>query len=173
MGLGTFLSAHGDAMLYGGISGAITSVPSWIVSNIILKPISIVRDKRMEALQVGHRFSSVSSLAPEERISTVQYKLNDVASELRALARGQSWSARMYCRFWEYDLERSADLLMGLAGMVGTGTPEELRRNQVDALYWCLRAHGHLSADRIHEIQQMVDDARQQTGGEDGGNRAA
>jgi hypothetical protein len=174
MGLGTFLSAHGDAMLYGGISGAITSVPTWIVSNIILKPISIVRDKRGEALQVGERFSFVTLAAPEERIRTVRYKLNDVASELRALARAQPWSARLYCHFLEYDLETSATLLMGLAEMAGTGTPEGLRRNHVDALHWCLRAHRHLSADRIYEIQQMLADARQQqTGCDDFGGGTA
>jgi len=174
MGLGTFLSTHGDAMLYGGISGAITSVPTWIVSNIILKPILIIRDKRIEALQVGDRFSSVTLAAPDERIRTVRYKLNDLASALRTLARAQPWSARLYCRFWEYDLETSAVLLMGLAEMAGTGTAEELRRNQVDALHWCLRAHRHLSAYRTNEIQQMLDDAQQQDkfgGGQRGESR--
>ena len=75
MALGTFLSAHGDAMLYGAI---VTAVPSWIVSNIVLKPISIVREKRMKALQVGDRFSAVSSRAPEDRVRIVRYELNDV-----------------------------------------------------------------------------------------------
>ena len=62
----------------------------------------------------------------------------------------------MYCRFWKYDLETFADLLMGVAEMAGTSITPESRRDQVDALYWCLRAHRHFSANRIHEIQQMV-----------------
>ena len=68
----------------------------------------------------------------------------------------------MYCRFFGYDLEMSGDLLTGLAEMAGTDTAEELRRNQIDALYFCLRAHKHLPSDRRQEMQIMVGQARQQ-----------
>jgi hypothetical protein len=53
MGFSAFRSAHGDALLYCAISSAVTIVLGWIAINIILKPISVIRDKRIEALQAS------------------------------------------------------------------------------------------------------------------------
>jgi hypothetical protein len=144
-----FLSSRGATLLYSLIIG----VSGWVLAHFVAQPIIDLRQKRVEALTIGERYTFVDYRADQDIVRTARSKLFDISSSLRALAREGSWTIRLYCRFYGYDLETAAGTLAGLGQMAGEHLDEERRRNNRDAMYWSLGAHKHLSADRIAALE--------------------
>ena len=63
---------------------------------------------------------------------------------------------RLYCRFARYDLEAAAATLVHLHNMTGQDFDNEARSFYRDAVYVFLRAHRHLSRERIDEINSEL-----------------
>jgi hypothetical protein len=144
-GLVEFLSTH-LSTLY----GILAAIVGWFVLNMIAKPILRVREQRLDALRIAERYAYFGWTEQDERVREVRRELFDVASKLRAQARGQSWPLRCYCRLLRYDLEGAAGALRGLGKMAGDyGYPDRVRQNNLNHVYISLRAHRHLSRETL------------------------
>jgi hypothetical protein len=137
--------------------GAIGAVLAWFITNWIGKPIIDVRDKRIKALHAADQHAHVWFTASIERIMEARAALNEAASGLRSVSRGHGWPVRLYCRLAGYDLEAAADWLITLRNWAGVnGVYEEPRQVAVDAIHIFLRAHHHLSRERIDEVKMRI-----------------
>jgi hypothetical protein len=128
----------------------------WFVLQMIAKPILRVRELRSEALRLAGRYSHCW-IEQDERVSAVRRELFDIASKVRAQARGQSWPIRCYCGLLQYDLEEAAGALNGLGSMTGDPRyPELVRQNNLNHVYISLGAHRHLSHEALRAHREMV-----------------
>ena len=151
--LGSFLSENVGALLAAAVTGTI----AWFATHAIAKPILEIREVRLKALQLAERNAHVRSTAPEGRIKAAQSAIADVAAELLALARARHGIAGLYCKSRRYDLELAVRCLNGLMRMIGDDSyRDENVSNNLDTLYYCLRAHRHLSRTRRTEIKGML-----------------
>jgi hypothetical protein len=139
------------------ISAVIGGVLGWLANNWIGKPISDVRDKRLKALQAVEQNAYVTGSASDKRVTEARAALNEAASGLRSISRGHGRPVRLYCRLARYDLEAAASWLITLHNLTGQfGYDDETHRNALDAIYILLRAHRHLSRERIDEIKMRI-----------------
>jgi len=138
------------------LSGA-AGVLAWFATNWIGKPIVDARDKRLKALQAAEQNAWVTSAASAERIEAARAALNDAAITLRSISRGH-WPVRLYCRFVGYDLEAAAYELDDLGLMTSFPSPssyDKRRQFDLDAIHVFLRAHPHLTRERVDEIKRQ------------------
>ncbi len=142
--------------------GALAAVPvtflAWLAYNWAGKPILDVRSKRLDTLKVAELYGFKGYGFAEDETNRAREALSEAAISLRALNRGQPWTARLYCRLLRYDLEFAASVLYGLVGLVGAHLKPEnsSRRDAVDAVHILLNASQHLSAERIREIREKL-----------------
>ena len=132
--------------------GTIGAVLAWFIANWVGKPIIDVRDKRIKALQAAEQNAFVGYGVINERVAAARAALNEAASGLRSISRGHGWPVRLYCRFAQYDLEAAANWLINLHNMAGEMYEDKRRQIALDAIYIFLRAHQHLSRERVDEI---------------------
>jgi hypothetical protein len=159
-----FLTTH----LTGFLVGTVGSVAAWLVLHLIAKPILRVREQRLDALRIAERYAYFGWTERDERIGEVRRELFDIASKLRAQARGQSWPLRCYCGLLRYDLEEAASALRGLAGMAGEGHPDQVRQNTLNHIYISLHAYRHLSRAALCAHRDMVAEARREKASAEG-----
>jgi hypothetical protein len=144
------------------IVGALSAIPitflAWLAYNWAGKPILDVRSKRLDALKVAELYGFKGYGFGEDETNRAREVLSEAAISLRALNRGQPWTARLYCHLLRYDLESAASVLYGLVGLVGAALQPEnsSRRDAVDAIHVLLNASQHLSAERIREIREKL-----------------
>jgi hypothetical protein len=133
---------------------------AWLATNLVGKPIVDARDKRLNALQVAEQNAYVGGGASDERRVAARAALGEAASALRSISRGQ-WPVRLYCRFARYDLEAAAAALVHLHNITGVAHfHDEARPFFRDAVYVFLRAHQHLSRERVEEINKELREFR-------------
>jgi hypothetical protein len=132
---------------------AIAGVLAWWIG----KPIADARDKRLKALQAAKQHSTVGGAASDQRVEEAKAALNDAASGLRSISRGQ-WQVRLYCWFVRYDLEAAADALIRLHNMTGDhGYRDKDRQFELDAIYVFLGAHQRLTRERVDEVKGKME----------------
>lgn len=142
--------------------GALAVVPvtflAWLAYNWAGKPILDVRSARLDALKAADLYGFTGYGHGDEETNKAKAALNEAATILRSLSRGQPWTAKVYCRVLGYDLEFAGSVLIGLAGLVGALLRIEnpSRRDGVDAVHVLLGASKHLSAERVSEIKQKL-----------------
>ena len=143
----------------GILLGAIGGLLVWFITNWVGKPIVDVRDKRIKALHAAEQNAHVGYGASNERVTEARAALNEAASGLRSISRGYGWPVRLYCRLARYDLEAAANWLITLHNMAGEPGYDDKARRQIalDATYMFLRAHQHLSRERIDEIKMRIE----------------
>ena len=130
---------------------------AWFITNWVGKPIIDVRDKRLKALQAAEQHAFVGFVAGNEREAGARAALNEAASGLQSISRGHGWPVRLYCRPARYDLEAAANWLITMHNMAGKiGYDDKRRQIVLDAIYIFLRAHQHLSRERIDEIRMRI-----------------
>jgi hypothetical protein len=71
----------------GLLAGAASGIMVWAATYAVAKPISHIREKRLEALQFAERYGHLRSTAPEESIRSARSAVGDLAAGMRALAR--------------------------------------------------------------------------------------
>jgi hypothetical protein len=151
--ISSFLSENIGALFAGGISGIL----GWVATHSIAKPISHINELRLQALQLAERNAYLRTTASKERIQAARLAMQDVAVGMRVFARARHGVANLYFRFRAYDLETSARCLSGLMQMVGDDSfKDEHRRDNLDAIYYCLNADKHLTNTRRREIKLML-----------------
>jgi hypothetical protein len=101
-------------------------VLAWLATNWVGKPIVDARDKRLKALQAAEQNAHVGGMASDERRVAARAALNETASALRSISRGQ-WPVRLYCWFARYDLEAAAAALVHLHNITGSDFHDEAR----------------------------------------------
>ena len=134
-------------------------VLAWLATNWVGKPIVDARDKRLKALQAAEQNTYVGDTASDERRVVARAALNEAASALRSISRGQ-WPVRLYCCFARYDLEAAAAAIVHLHNMTGLNFDNEARAFFRDAVYVFLRAHRHLSRERVDKINKELKEFR-------------
>jgi hypothetical protein len=117
------------------------------------QPIIDIRDRRIKALHAAEENAHVGYGASNQRIKEARAALNEAASGLRSISRGYGWPVRLYCWLARYDLEAAANWLIALHNWAGS---YERRQIAVDAIYMLLRAHHHLSRERIDEVKMRT-----------------
>jgi hypothetical protein len=144
------------------IVGALIALPAsffaWLAYNWVGKPILDVRLARLDALKVAELYGFIGYGYGDDETNRARDALGDAATSLRSLNRGQPWTARLYCRLLNYDLEVAASVLFGLVGLVGARLGEEntSRKDAVDAICLLLNARRHLNEKRIHELKKKL-----------------
>jgi hypothetical protein len=138
------------------LSGAIGAVLVWFITNWVGKPIIDLRDRRIKALHAAEENAHVGYGASKERIKEARAALNEAASGLRSISRGYGWPVRLYCRLARYDLLAAANWLIALHNWAGSYEDKEWRQIALDAIYMLLRAHHHLSRERIDEVKMRI-----------------
>jgi hypothetical protein len=143
-----FITTHFADLLIGAVG--------WFMLHLIARPILRVRELRSDALCLAGRYAHCW-IEQDDRVSAVRRELFDIASKVRAQARGQSWPLRCYCGFLRYDLEEAAGALDGLGSMIGDPRyPEQVRQNNLNHVYISFRAHKHLSRETLRAHGEMV-----------------
>jgi hypothetical protein len=71
----------------GLLAGAASGIMVWAATYAVAKPISHIREKRLEALHFAERYGHLRSTAPEESIRSARSAVGDLAAGMRALAR--------------------------------------------------------------------------------------
>jgi len=94
---------------------AFVGVAGWFGTHFVAKPLLAVREKRLEALQIAERYSSVSFASSDEVRDRALRAFNDTASALRAFSRERSFAVQVWCRLFGYDLALASRCLLGLA----------------------------------------------------------
>jgi hypothetical protein len=117
------------------------------------QPIIDIRDRRIKALHAAEENAHVGYGASNQRIKEARTALNEAASGLRSISRGYGWPVRLYCWLARYDLEAAANWLIALHNWAGS---YERRQIALDAIYMLLRAHHHLSRERIDEVKMRI-----------------
>lgn len=144
------------------IVGAVLALPAsffaWLAYNWGGKPILDVRAARLDALKAAELYSFKGFGYSDDETNAARRALSDAANALRALSRGQPWTARLYCQALGYDLELSASVLMGFVGLVGAalGHGNSSRRDGVDAVHVLLNATQHLTNERVNEVKEKL-----------------
>lgn len=140
------------------IIGALAAAPTWIALNWMGKPILDLRSARLEAIKAADSYGFIGFGSKEDEVNKARSALSDAASSLRALSRGQPWTARLYCHFLGYHLELSASVLLGLVGLLEARLPYDntSRRDGVDAVHVLLNASRHMSAERINVVREKI-----------------
>jgi hypothetical protein len=146
------------AMIASSAVASAVAVAAWFAVNFLGKPILAIREKRLEALQFGERYSHVSSRSSDELRDTALKSLHDVGNALLAYSRERSIATRLWCWIFRYDLELAARCLFGLAeGARGEySIPGEQRKNTLNALYVSLGATWHLSRQEIETMNREL-----------------
>jgi hypothetical protein len=135
----------------------VTVILSWIGGALawVRKPVEGARDK---ALQAAEQYSHVGAAAGAGSIEAARAALNDAASALRSISRGHPWRVRLYCWCVRYDLEAAASALIRLHNRIGDrGYDNKDRQFVRDAVYVFLRAHQHLTRERVDEIKRQAE----------------
>jgi hypothetical protein len=141
----------------GILLGSIGTGLVWVITTWIGKPIVDVRDKRIKALHAAEQNAHVGYGASIERIKEARTALNEAASGLRSVSRGYGWPVRLYCRLARYDLEGAANWLIDLHNGAGDiSYLDERRQIVLDAIHIFLRAHQHLTRERIKEVKTRI-----------------
>jgi hypothetical protein len=136
---------------------AMGGVLVWLITNWVGKPIVDIRDRRIKALQAAEQNAYVGYGVNNERVIEAKGALSEAASGLRSISRGYGWPVRLYCRLAGYDLEGAADWLIFLHNKAGElGWADERRQIVLDAIYVLLRAHHHLSPERIDKVRTRI-----------------
>jgi hypothetical protein len=110
-------------------------------------------------IDLGRNEAHVGYGASDERTKEARAALNEAASALRSISRGNGWPVRLYCWCARYDLEAVVRWLIALhnmTGQFGLRSDDEARQIALDAIYIFLRAHHHLSRERIDEIKMRI-----------------
>jgi hypothetical protein len=140
--------------------GAVSGVATWILSNFVGKPILEIESKRTEAIKIAERYTYMAEpddQAQEDRVRAGRAAIRDAGTELRALARGQSQLAQLYCRWCSYDLEQAVLAMNGLRQMAGAPRfGNSTRKNNLDLLYLSLNTHKHLTVAQVAELRRLV-----------------
>jgi hypothetical protein len=139
----------------GILSAAIGAVLVWFITNWVGKPIVDLRDKRIKALQAAEQNAHVG-YSSGTRVTEAKAALSEAASGLRSISRGHGWPVRLYCRLAQY--EAAANWLITLNNWAGDMIYDDKERRQIalDAIYMLLRAHHHLSRERIDMIKIRI-----------------
>ena len=141
------------------LSGAAAAL-AWVATNWVGKPIVDARDKRLAALQAAEQNAFVGGGTSDERRRAARAALNEAASALRSISRSQ-WPVRLYCWFARYDLEAAAAALVHLHNITGHDYFNNEQHSFCrDAVYVFLRAHQHLSRERVDEINRELAEFR-------------
>jgi hypothetical protein len=142
--------------------GALAAIPAtflaWLAYNWAGKPVLDVRSARLDALKAAELYGFIGYGHGDEETNKAKAALNEAATELRSLSRGQPWAAKLYCHPLGYDLELAGSSLVGLAGLTGAflGPENSSRRDSVDAVHILLNANKHLDGKRVIEIKQKL-----------------
>ena len=72
------------------IFSVVGGVLAWLATNWVGKPIVDAQDKRLKALQAAEQNTYVGGTASDERRVAARAALNEAASALRSISRGQS-----------------------------------------------------------------------------------
>lgn len=134
------------------------AVAPWFALNFLGKPILVLREKRLEALQIAERYSHVSLASSDALRDVALQSLYDVANTLRGISREQAASTRMWCWLFGYDLEFAAQCVFGLAeGPRGEySIPPPSRKVTLDALFVSLGAMSHLSSYDVAVVKREI-----------------
>jgi hypothetical protein len=145
-------------IIIGAMAVAPATFLAWIAYNWMGKPILDVRPARIEALKAAELYGFVGYGYGEDEINTARNALSNAAMSLRALSRGQPWTAKLYCNLLHYDLELSSSVLMGLVGLTGANLSHDntSRRDGSDAIHVLLNAGQHMTTERIKVIGEKV-----------------
>jgi hypothetical protein len=128
----------------------------WFITNWVGKPIVDVKEKRIKALHAAEQNAHVGYVASNERIIEARAALNEAASGLRSISRGHGWPVRL--RLARYDLEAAANCLIALHNLTGQYRYDDDDKTLLlDATHMFLRAHQHLSRERIDEIKMRIE----------------
>jgi hypothetical protein len=140
-----------------GLGSIIGGGLGWVITYWIGKPIIDVRDRRIKALHAAEQNAHVGHGTRKERVTEARAALNEASSGLRSISRGYGWPVRLYCRLARYDLEAAADWLIDLHNRTGELIWDDARRQiALDAIYVLLRAHQHLSRERVDFIKMRI-----------------
>lgn len=147
-----------QTIIIGALASAAFGAATWIAVNWMGKPILDLRSARLEAIKAADGYGFIGFGFKADEVNKARSALSDAANSLRALSRGQPWTARLYCRCLSYHLELAASVLLGLVGLLEARLPYEntSRRDGVDAVHVLLNASRHLSADRINEVWEKI-----------------
>lgn len=142
----------------------LVAVASWVAANFIGKPIVALQEKRLEALKVAERYAHLGIGASGETRQRALTSLFDVANGIRAYAREGALATRLWCRIRKYDLECAAQALFGLAEIVRGEFrfPEEVRQNNLNAVFLSLGAGRHLSPNEVAQTRAEIAKAKQE-----------
>ncbi len=143
------------------LASAGAGIGAWFVTNLIAKPILVVREKRLEALRVAERNAYLGPEASDERARAVRIALMDAASDLRVHARGQPWPVRLYIHLLGYNFEEAALAIRGLAEMAGNNWAEVNRTRNLIHVYECLRAHHPFTPEEMADYREAIKHDRQ------------
>jgi hypothetical protein len=148
-------------IIIGALAAAPVAFLAWITYNWIGKPVLDVRSARIDALKEAEFYGFVGYGYEEDEINTARSALSNAAMSLRALSRGQPWTARFYCHVLHCDFELSASVLLGLVGLSGAHLSHDntSRRDAVDAVHVLLNASQHMTAERIKVVREKINTA--------------
>jgi hypothetical protein len=119
------------------VAAASMGVAAWFGTNCLAKPVLALREKRLEALEIGERYANVNLTSSDGLRDRALKALHDTANALRALSRERSFAVRVWCRLFKYNLAAASLCLFGLAeGRRGQYvSSSEQRRLTLDALF--------------------------------------
>ncbi len=140
------------------LGAALAALIAWLAAHLIGKPILAIRDARLEAIRVAERYAFVSNSASFETVSAADKSLLDVSSRLRSLSRGHGWPARLYCRWVGYDLEDAAGAISGLQHMAGENVPKQIRKNNLNFVYYSLNAYSHIPDEELTILKVALEE---------------
>ncbi|MFZ3178480.1 MAG: hypothetical protein WA150_11055 [Methylovirgula sp.] len=140
--------------------GLLASVIGWFGINFIGKPILKAEERRIEILRLGERYSSFGMGTDDDRAMRAIKEINDALALVKPLYRS-SLIIRIYCRIRGYNFPLAEGILNGISHMIGRSNNDNDRLNQIDALYLALNATEHLPKKRVHEINEIIREAKQ------------
>jgi hypothetical protein len=143
------------------VAAASMGVAAWFGTNFFAKPVLALREKRLEALQIGVRYANVNHTSSNGLRDRALKALHDTANALRALSRERSFAVRVWCRLFKYNLEAASLCLFGLAeGPRGEYlVSSERQKLTLDALFVSLGATHHLSPAEVRAAKDAIEKA--------------